>query len=259
MSRRAFTLIELLVVIAIIAVLMGILMPSLHKIRDQARAVSCKSNLKQWGLIWHMYTEENGGVFNVGVYNGSAAANDWPVTLLDYYRAKGELALCPSAKLPMADGRHFARSAWSWDRRGWGDIRGKDPAIQDAGSYGQNEWLCNRSGDNYWKNRYRIKRPLEGPLFMDCAYLDVFPSDSSGPPASDEVTTTNSEWNIVCIDRHFGAINCVFADFSTVRRVGLKELWRFKWHRNFNVRNRWTQAGGVTPEQWPHWMRTFSD
>jgi len=71
--KKAFTLIELLVVIAIIAVLMGILMPALKKVRDQARAVTCKTSLKQWGLIWYMYTEDNEGKFNVAVCSRTAA------------------------------------------------------------------------------------------------------------------------------------------------------------------------------------------
>ncbi len=56
--HRAFTLIELLVVIAIIALLMGILMPSLSRARKQARGVYCLSNLKQLGIAVQMYAQE---------------------------------------------------------------------------------------------------------------------------------------------------------------------------------------------------------
>ncbi len=258
-KRVGFTLIELLVVIAIIAVLMGILMPSLKKAREQARAVTCTSNLKQWGLIWYMYTEDSGGKFNVGAYNGNWAANDWPVTLLGYYKAKSQLALCPSAKLSMATGGDFAQRAWSWDQSGWGNIRDKDPDIQDRGSYGQNEWVCDRDGDNYFRNRNKIKRPELVPLFFDCAYLDVMPNDSAGPPPRAEVDAATSEWNILCIDRHSGYINSVFADCTTVRKVGLKELWTLKWHKNFDTENKWTMAGGAVAEAWPKWMHRYKD
>ncbi len=55
---RAFTLIELLVVIAIIAVLMAILMPSLQRVKDQARAQACAANLKSVGVAVCMYLQD---------------------------------------------------------------------------------------------------------------------------------------------------------------------------------------------------------
>ena len=59
MQRRAFTLIELLVVIAVIAVLMAILMPALQRAREQGKRAVCLSNVKQFGLAWVLYADEN--------------------------------------------------------------------------------------------------------------------------------------------------------------------------------------------------------
>jgi prepilin-type N-terminal cleavage/methylation domain-containing protein/prepilin-type processing-associated H-X9-DG protein len=82
-DRRAFTLIELLVVIAIIALLLAILMPSLRRARDQGKNVTCRNNLRQIGLAFNLYTEDNEGKFprNGGI---------WIVRFLPYIGGQGD-------------------------------------------------------------------------------------------------------------------------------------------------------------------------
>jgi len=250
-KRRAFTLIELLVVIAIVALLMAILMPALQRVKKQAQVVACMSNIKQWSYCWHMYLEDSAGKFP----EGAGSSGDWPDKLRKYYKDRGALTLCPSATKPYSDGGRVPFGAWRWRQQGggWSDFANKPG--EDYGSYGMNEWLGDRPGEEFWRTREQ-KKANNIPMFFDCVVWDTYCRDTDGPSEVDGLVS--NEMQLVCINRHNGIINAVFLDLN-VRKVGLKELWILNWNRVFDTQGVWTIAGGVQAGDWPGWMRRYKD
>lgn len=270
--RRAFTLVELLVVISIIALLLAILIPTLSKARKQAKAVVCKSNLKQWGLMYGMYCDDNHGYFFSGQLKDSWVAGSnfgryWRVTMKPYSQNPG-MWLCPETIKPQANGDMPLKGSpveTAWEFEG------------DIGSYGLNGWVLNppaNTTDVYGRtpvsdslrDRYCRGRTNIIPVFGDMWFVDAWPKDTDPPPlmgtcpGDAETTAQNpsNEMQRICVNRHSGYVDFVFMDLSA-RKVGLKELWVLKWNKSYNVNGRYTIAGRCRPENWPAWMRGLKD
>ena len=211
-KKSGFTLVELLVVMAIIAMLMAILIPALSRSRRQAQAVICRSNLKQWGYIFGMYTNENNEHFFGG--SGEGWWNDWIEILRPKYVKRGGITCCPTATQPADKGGSGIFTAWK-DENG------------DCGSYALNIWVCDipqeegfaAEKDRYWRINNIESGGSNIPIFLDSLTISASPDNTSVPPKyigecppdfDPETAPLKEQMKPFCIGRHGrGTTNCL--------------------------------------------------
>lgn len=161
---RGFTLIELLVVIAVIAILMAILMPVLHRAREQGQRAACLGNLKQLTVAWMMYADENdnkivNGCTGKAGQGGVVAKEDGWVHWAGYANETTEESQVQAIK----EGALFPFCKATKLYQCPSGLRGEMRTYSIAD--GMNGW----STPNYpiIKNRTKIARPGERIVFLD--------------------------------------------------------------------------------------------
>lgn len=255
--RAAFTLIELLVVIAIIAILASLLLPVLANAKLQSYQTTCINNLKGLTVAGQMYYDDIQTFIGPISNDPDLSQGDWMGTMLSYYGNATNLIICPCAPAnwgtPPAtntDINGTSISAWYWGI--------STPPY--AGSYGINKWLANSAlyplspvtlETNYYNKEGDITQTAMTPVFMDSAWINLWPEESDTPARSvydplDYPGTDPSGMTRVCINRHPiparastallhvgntalpGSIVMSFYD-NHVELVKLQNLWTYYW------------------------------
>ncbi|MBN2590499.1 MAG: prepilin-type N-terminal cleavage/methylation domain-containing protein [Sedimentisphaerales bacterium] len=262
-KRTGFTLIELLVVIVIIVLLLAILLPVLQQTRKQTRAVVCQSNLRQWGILFSSLALENNGQLR------DREEQEWEqcrTQQFAYYMDNFNCEVfCPSAtKKTSTTGAGGKFQSWYCPnhpyRAGSYGLNGYSPAYSEPFTFdGPKE---SHSTEKGWENVYQ-KGTSNIPVMLDCALWAGFPNPTDAPPLLEDLAATepylgSNGMSLFVIDRHKGYVNTLFMDWS-VRKVGLKRLWKLKWHPNFDTNGPWAKAGGAKTQNWPEWMKNFKE
>lgn len=203
MKRKGFTLIELLVVIAIIGILAAILFPVFARARENARKISCLSNVKQFGLAIEQYRQDYDSFFP---YARGAKGDSWYGNFLEPYIKARQIIFCPSApgKWPI----HYAYNiAFGYDIRQPADTLTLCGKVHPVGR-GIHEAAVTEPSTSivvvdasilYW--RYRSSGTIDDTVFSPSYFDGLFPS-----------TTTLSTALLPGSGIHMDGVNTLYAD-----------------------------------------------
>lgn len=242
MVKTAFTLIELLVVIAIIALLLTVIIPALNASKEQGRTVVCMSNVKQWGLCYQLYTQDNNGQFPVFIWDDMENST-FMENYRDYYDDIDRLRFCPTAKIfipganPIDANREFGTSLSPW----WANpqaVSWMNPTDCGLASYGENSWI--RSGTeldqkNIWQKIDRVKNSFRVPMMGDARWCNALPDNNQPLPTPVQKESQYyyaGIWrNAECfaMRRHKSGSNMAFADIS-VQLIPAEKMWSLRWN-----------------------------
>lgn len=213
-KKKGFTLIELLVVIAIIAILMAILIPTLHRAKEQGKRAACLNNLRQMTLAWNLYADDYegkmvNGCTSTGTQNRDgtcwaywAGRNATEEARLDGIRDGLLYRYCPEVKLYKCPT----------------GIRGEvvTYAIPDAMN---GHYYIPGAQEQIKTLRSQIRRPTEQIVFLDEGRLS---------PSSWTIWYDQERWWDQITARHGDGTNMGFAD-------GHSEYWKWKDLRTVEV------------------------
>lgn len=274
--QKGFTLIELLVVIAIITLLLSILLPGLRKAKESAQAVVCGSSLRQWNLLVGFFLNDNEQTFpNCDWNDDNPATPDihgqwWIQPFKQYLDQDTDILLCAQARVNPGEGYagdsgkpnefHPTKKNECWGSRD--QFPAPTAGEWTYASYAPNAWMMDptdlpgwgggaASADNYfWGKIDRVTAPYQVPLFLDSNWVDVWPQESDNPNDLEWGGGGQGSMRQLCHTRHGIKTNVVFMDGSS-RRTDIKDLWRLKWHKEYNTSNDKT----LPDYPWPAWMR----
>ncbi len=221
-------------------------------------------------IRWYsLYAYDNDDSFpqSISGNTGVSMYDAWILGATIPYYEDVDLRMCPSVKVLNEPENRVHGGPFS----AWGPFTGTlswwDPGA--VGSYGFNDWCADPPpGFNFFwglesANAVR-KITTQGaslvPIALDSVYVEIAPyEDDPAPPDPPAVTKaypnayfSTDAIQLPCIDRHNKGINAVFVDMSA-RHVGIKELWRLKWHKNFDQMNTLPGNG------WQPWMAKYKD
>jgi prepilin-type processing-associated H-X9-DG protein/prepilin-type N-terminal cleavage/methylation domain-containing protein len=240
-SVAAFTLVELLVVIAIIAILAGLLLPSLSKAKAAGQSAVCKSNLRQIGIALNLYTAEyqKYPLGAVNEQNGTGTAlSMWDGKLLALASSNREVFVCPGYKSPPKWTNNIRQplpnSSYGYNTVGTGRYPAFGPSLGLDGGF---------DSMNLDRAKYLLESQVKSASDM-IAVADALPKPGGADHDLDDLLPVNLLAELAT-SRHNKGANVVFCD--THVEFAKQKVWLQKTDR---ARQRFNNDNQPHPETW---------